>query len=40
VPEEQRMAITAHATREVHKGYTHHELAQLHQAVTKSLPSL
>jgi integrase len=40
VPEEQRMAITAHATREVHKGYTHHELAQLHNAVTKSLPTL
>jgi integrase len=40
VPEEQRMAITAHATREVHMGYTHHELAQLHKAVTKALPSL
>jgi integrase len=40
VPEEQCMAITAHATREVHKGYTHHELAQLYKAVTKSLPTL
>jgi integrase len=40
VPEELRMAITAHATREVHKGYTHHQLAQLHNAVTKSLPTL
>jgi integrase len=33
VSEERRMAITAHATREIHKGYTHHELAQLAQAV-------
>jgi integrase len=33
VPEEQRMAITAHATREVHKGYTHHELATLREAM-------
>ena len=38
VPEDQRMAITAHATREVY--YTHHELAQLHKAITKSLPKL
>jgi len=39
VSEEQRMAITAHATRDVHKGYTHHQLAQLHKAVS-ALPSL
>jgi integrase len=39
VPEEQRMAITAHATRDVHKGYTHHELAQLGEAVAL-LPAL
>ena len=28
VSEEQRMAITAHATRDVHKGYTHHQFSQ------------
>lgn len=39
VSEEQRMKITAHATREVHKGYTHHEPAQLHKAVAH-LPTL
>lgn len=39
VSEEQRMAITAHATRDVHKGYTHHELEQLRKAVCV-LPSL
>jgi integrase len=39
VSEERRMAITAHATREVHKGYTHHELAQLQNAVAL-LPKL
>jgi integrase len=39
VPEEQRMAITAHATRDVHKGYTHHELAQLRRAIAH-LPTL
>lgn len=33
VSEERRMAITAHATRDVHKGYTHHELAQIGHAV-------
>ncbi len=32
VPEEQRMAITAHATRDVHKGYTHHELGERRQS--------
>jgi integrase len=39
VPEEQRMAITAHATRDVHQKYTHHELARLHEAVSK-LPAV
>jgi hypothetical protein len=39
VSEERRMAITAHATRDVHKGYTHHELAQLGKAVAL-LPAL
>ena len=32
VSEEQRMAITAHATREVHKGYTHEPLATTTQS--------
>ena len=39
VSEERRMAITAHATRDVHKGYTHHDLARLGEAVAL-LPSL
>jgi integrase len=39
VSEERRMAITAHATRDVHAGYTHHQLAQLGEAVAL-LPSL
>jgi integrase len=40
VPEEQRMAITAHATRDVHKGYTHHDLSRLGEAVAHALPVL
>jgi len=40
VSEERRMAITAHATREVHKGYTHLALAQLHKDIAQSLPAL
>ena len=40
VSEEQRMAITAHATRDVHKGYTHHELERLHESVSNALPAL
>ena len=40
VSEERRMKITAHATRDVHQGYTRHELAQLHKAVANSLPTL
>jgi integrase len=39
VPEEQRMAITAHATRDVHQDYTHHQLEQLQKAVAL-LPTL
>jgi integrase len=33
VSEERRMAIAAHSTRDVHKVYTHHELARLGEAV-------
>jgi len=32
VPEERRMALTAHATREVHRGYTMHEFEELRKA--------
>lgn len=32
VPEERRMALTAHATRDVHKGYTAHEFELLRKA--------
>jgi integrase len=32
VPEERRMALTAHATREVHKEYTVHDFEQLRKA--------
>jgi integrase len=39
VSEERRMAITAHATRDVHAGYTHHQMTQLGEAVAL-LPSL
>lgn len=39
VSEETRMTIAAHSTRDVHKGYTHHQLSQLHKAVAL-LPSL
>lgn len=39
VSEEKRMAITAHATRDVHRGYTHHQIAQLGEAISL-LPSL
>jgi integrase len=39
VSEEKRMAIAAHSTRDVHKTYTHHELARLSEAVAL-LPSL
>jgi integrase len=39
VSEERRMAITAHATRAVHKKYTDHEMAQLYKGVG-ALPAL
>jgi integrase len=39
VSEEQRMAITAHASRDVHKGYTDHEMKQLHRGIG-ALPAL
>jgi len=39
VSEEQRIAITANGTREIHKGYTHHQLSPLHKAVS-ALPSV
>lgn len=39
VSEERRMAIAAHSTRDVHKDYTHHELARLGEAVAL-LPAL
>ena len=34
VREEVRMALTGHTTREVHQGYTHHELASFRDAVS------
>jgi len=39
VPEERRMELTGHVTRDIHKRYTEHELAQLQKAITL-LPSL
>ena len=39
VSEERRMAIAAHSTRDVHAGYTHHQLKRLSEAVAL-LPSL
>jgi integrase len=39
VPEERRMLISAHADRDIHRGYTHHELKQLHKDVS-GLPAL
>lgn len=39
VPEELRMKLTGHTTKAVHRGYTHHELETLRNAVDK-LPSL
>ena len=39
VSEERRMEITAHKTRDVHKGYTHHERARLAEAIAL-MPSL
>jgi integrase len=39
VPEERRMELTGHVTRDIHKRYTEHQLAQLQEAITL-LPSL
>jgi integrase len=39
VSEERRMALTGHTTRDVHQGYTHHDLEQLQKAVAL-LPSI
>jgi len=33
ISEERRMALTGHATRDVHQRYTHHELERLRDAV-------
>ncbi len=35
VPSELRMKLTGHSSEAVHRGYTHHELATLRQAVNK-----
>jgi integrase len=34
VSEEQRMALTGHTTRDMHQKYTHHQLAQLRDAIS------
>jgi integrase len=39
VPPELRMKLTGHSSEAIHRGYTHHELAVLRNAVAK-LPSL
>src|SRR4029077_9493952 len=39
VSEERRMRLAAHATRDIHQSYTHHELAQLSRDVAQ-LPAL
>jgi integrase len=39
VPEERRMELTGHVTRDIHKRYTDHELAQLQKAIAL-LPTL
>ena len=39
VSPELQMKLTGHKTEAVHRGYTHHELEKLRQAVLK-LPSL
>jgi len=39
VSEERRMKLAAHATRDIHQGYTHHELAELGKDVAR-LPAL
>jgi integrase len=39
VPEEMRMELTGHVTRDIHKRYTKHELSKLQKAIAL-LPSL
>ncbi|MDC0218612.1 tyrosine-type recombinase/integrase [Verrucomicrobia bacterium] len=39
VPEELRMKLTGHSSKDVHRGYTHHELATLRQAIGR-IPSV
>jgi integrase len=39
VPEERRMELTGHVTRDIHKRYTEHELSKLQKAIAL-LPSL
>jgi len=39
VSEERRMALTGHSTRDMHAKYTHHQLAQLRDAISV-LPTL
>ncbi len=39
VSEERRMALTGHTTRAIHRGYTHHELERLRDAIAV-LPSI
>jgi len=38
VSEERRMRLAAHSTRDVHQGYTHHELTQLSKDVARLPP--
>ena len=39
VPEEVRMKLTGHSSKDVHRGYTHHELETLRQAIG-TIPSI
>jgi len=39
VPEELRMKLTGHSSKDVHRGYTHHELETLGKALTR-LPKI
>jgi integrase len=40
VSEERRMALTGHTTRDVHQGYTHHELEVMRKEVSEALPRI
>ena len=39
VPEELRMKLTGHTSKNVHRGYTHHEMGTLRQAIG-NIPSV